>query len=106
MSQSFNITILRLKEVQGSESVSAFARRLEIPHRTLDSYLKGERKLSLDLALRVCAKCHVSADWLLGLTDQRAPFAEVPRQNNVSKTEGNEDKFPSFGRPICHSVRQ
>lgn len=106
MSQNLNIAVLRLKELQGAESVSAFARRLEMPHRTLDSYLKGERKLSLDLAFRVCAKCGVSADWLLGLTDQRSPFIEAPRENKVSKTPEIREKFPSFGRPVCRSVRQ
>lgn len=96
----------RLKELQGSNSVSAFARYLEMPQKTVDTYIKEQRKPSVEFVTRVCSKCHVSADWLLGLSDRRSPFIEVPRENNVSKTAENEDKFPSFIRPICRSVRQ
>ena len=102
----YKLLITRIKELQGEKSVSAFARYLEMPQKTVDTYINGERKPSVEFIMRVCSKCKVTSDWLLGLTDQRAPFIEVPRQNNVSKTEGKEDKFPSFGRPICRSVRQ
>lgn len=96
----------RLKELQGSDSVSAFARYLEMPQKTVDTYIKEQRKPSVEFVMRVCSKCHVSADWLLGLSDQRAPLIEAPRQNNVSKTFEMKEKFPSFVRPICRSVRQ
>lgn len=96
----------RLKELQGSDSVSAFARYLEMPQKTVDTYIKEQRKPSVEFVMRVCSKCHVSADWLLGLSDQRSPFFEVSRQNNVSKTEENDGRFASFARPICRSVRQ
>ena len=38
---------------------------------TLNSYLSGDRKPSIELIKRICANFHVSADWLLGLTDDR-----------------------------------
>ena len=106
MSNSFSVFVMRLRDLQGEESVSAFARRLQIKQQTLDACIKGQRKPSAELIYKVACNCHVSADWLLGLTDQRSPFIEVPRENNVSKTAENEDKFPSFIRPICRSVRQ
>jgi hypothetical protein len=68
--------------------------------------LSGKRKPSLDLVYRICDIYGSSIDWLLGLTDQRSPFIEAPRENKVSKTAENEDKFHSFIRPICRSVRQ
>ena len=37
--------------------------------KTVDFYMKGERKPSVELIVSVCSKCNVSADWLLGLTD-------------------------------------
>ena len=52
--------------------MSAFARTLEMPQNTVDCYIKGRRKPSVELILRVCTRFHVSADWLLGLTDVRA----------------------------------
>ena len=102
----YKLLITRIKELQGEKSVSAFARYLEIPQKTVDTYINGERKPSVEFIMRICSKCHVTSDWLLGLSDQRSPFIEVPRENKVSKTAGNEDKFPSFIRPVCRSVKQ
>ena len=106
MSNSFSVFVMRLRELQGEESVSAFARRLQIKQQTLDACIKGKRKPSAEMIYKVACNCKVTSDWLLGLTDQRAPFIEVPRQNNVSKTPEIRGKFPSFGRPVCRSVRQ
>lgn len=100
------IVIKRIKELQGDESENSMAKRLGISQVTLNYCLSGKRKPSLDLVYRICDIYGSSIDWLLGLTDQRSPFIEVPRENNVSKTAENEDKFPSFIRPICRSVRQ
>ena len=72
----FNTFILRLKELQGRESVSAFARRLKMPQNTLDCYMRGTRKPSLELFTRVCDTCGVSADWLLG----REATCTAPRE--------------------------
>lgn len=98
--------LTRLKELQGDNSVSAFARHLEMPQTTLNSYVLGLRKPSVELVERICLKCKVTSDWLLGLTDLRAPFIEAPRKNNLSKTAETQEKFPSFVRPICRTVRQ
>ena len=69
--QMQNLFITRLIELQGENTVTAFARYLELPQNTLDCYIKGRRKPSVELVLRVCKKCGVSADWLLGLSDDR-----------------------------------
>lgn len=63
--------ISRLKELRGSMSTSAFARVLDMPQTTLNSYFQGIRKPSVELVERICVKCGVSADWLLGLTEAR-----------------------------------
>ncbi len=66
MQKYFDAFLMRLKELQGGESVSAFARRLAMPQNTLDCYMRGTRKPSVELLTRVCDTCGVSADWLLG----------------------------------------
>ena len=66
MQKYFDSFLMRLKELQGDESVSAFARRLAMPQNTLDCYMRGTRKPSVELLTRVCDTCGVSADWLLG----------------------------------------
>lgn len=69
----YKIILTRLKTLQGDYSVSAFARFLEMPQKTVDTYINGQRKPSVEFILRVCSKFHVSADWLLGLSDTREP---------------------------------
>lgn len=65
--------LTRLKDIQGDLSVSAFARYLEMPQKTVDAYFKEQRKPSVEFVVRVCSKCGVSADWLLGLSETREP---------------------------------
>lgn len=57
----------RLNVCRNGMSVSAFARFLGLNQKTLDMYIKGERKPSVELVATVCSKCGCSADWLLGL---------------------------------------
>ena len=52
-------------------STSAFARMLDMPQTTLNSYFNGIRKPSVELVKRICVKCGCTADWLLGLSDAR-----------------------------------
>ena len=66
--------LTRLKELQGDIPVAAFARFLEMPQKTVDTYFKEQRKPSVEFIVRVCSKCGVSADWLLGLSETRAPL--------------------------------
>ena len=48
-------------------NVSEFARFLGMNQKSLDNYVKGQCKPSVELVVTVCIKCDVSADWLLGL---------------------------------------
>lgn len=73
MSKNFQIFLERLKSLQGDQSVSSFARFLGIPQKSLDNYTKGLRKPSVELVLLVCSKTGVSADYLLGLSDDPSP---------------------------------
>ena len=71
MCKKFSVTISRMKSLQGNMSVAAFARYIGIPQKTLDSCIKGERKPSVEIVMHICARCDCSADWLLGLSDER-----------------------------------
>lgn len=75
----------RLKELQGSNSVSAFARYLEMPQKTVDTYIKDQRKPSVEFVVRVCSKCGVSADWLLGLSEDRGGSQSAAPMKMVTK---------------------
>ena len=77
----------RLNELRGTASVTSFANSLGIQQRTLDRYLKGETKLSLELVLTVLSRTGVSADWLLGLSDERAPGGAVTSDARIAELE-------------------
>lgn len=77
----------RLDECRKGMSVSAFARHLGLNQKTVDLYIKGERKPSAELIIAVCSKCGVSADWLLGLTGDRTPTAH-PKLVRVETEHG------------------
>jgi len=59
----------RVEEVKKDLNTSAFARVLGMGQKTVDFYLKGERKPSVEFVVNICSKFGVSADWLLGLPD-------------------------------------
>ena len=84
--QMQNLFITRLIELQGENSVTSFARYLEIPQNTLDCYIKGRRKPSVELILRVCKKCGVSADWLLGLSEDLGGSQTAAPQPALTKS--------------------
>lgn len=60
----------RLAELKGDMTVSAFARLCDIPQPSMDKYMKG-RIPPIDVARQICSRLGVSADWLLGLSDER-----------------------------------
>ena len=63
--------LARIDELRNGQSVNSLAIALEMAQTTLNSYLSGKRKPSIELIKRICANYQVSADWLLGLTDDR-----------------------------------
>lgn len=91
----FKIILTRLKDLQGENSVSAFARFLEMPQKTVDTYINGQRKPSVEFIMRVCSKCHVSADWLLGLSEDRGDSQSSAPTPTVTKSRQKvcEPKF-------------
>ena len=79
-------------------SVSAFARHIGIPQKTLDSCIKGERKPSVEIVMHICTRCGCSADWLLGLSDVRGQAQSTvraakafPPQKNLGRIQSSPD---------------
>ena len=71
----------RLKEVRNSLSQNEFAKTLGIPQTSYSRYESGKNEPDYELLVAICRTFGVSADWLLGLTDER-----VPRGGNPSVT--------------------
>jgi transcriptional regulator with XRE-family HTH domain len=65
------ILIDRAKELKGARSVSSFAIHIGMSQQTVDNYLSLRQKPSLAFLYHICCSCQVSADYLLGFTDNR-----------------------------------
>lgn len=78
MKDFFTDVLFRLKTVQGELSTTEFARRCGIPQQTMDNQIRGARRTSIEVVAAVARAFGVSADWLLGLTDERVPRGGKP----------------------------
>ena len=61
----------RLEELQGEKTQKEFARSLGIPLNTYTNWLLHSRRPTMDAIISICTKLGESADWLLGLREQR-----------------------------------
>lgn len=85
-------------------SVSQFARKIGMNQKTVDFYMKGQRKPSVELIFSVCSSCNVSADWLLGLDDN----ATSPVQPSRGATKTVEESAKSISQDCrdCPTVKE
>ena len=81
-----SIFVTRLNELRGDASVSAFARLAQIPQPSMDKYLTG-RSPSIDILIKLSCRFGVASDWLLGLTDGRAPGGAVTSDARIAELE-------------------
>ena len=91
----------RLNECRNGASVSAFARLLGLNQKTLDLYIKVERKPSVELIVAVCSKCGRSADWLLGLQNA----VELEQTDWRSRAIIAEHKLARVNRALGHALK-
>lgn len=91
----------RLNKCRNGASVSAFARLLGLNQKTLDLYIKGERKPSVELIIAVCTKCGCSADWLLGLPS----VADLEQTDWRSRAFAAENKLSRVNRALGHALK-
>jgi len=73
MLNNFRDVISRVIELKNGVTTKEFSRKLGMTQQTVDLYLKGERKPSLEFIYNICCSFNVSADWLLGLPERGGP---------------------------------
>lgn len=64
----FANVVERARSLQQGATTVDFAAKLGMTQQTVDLYLKGSRKPSLEFVYKLCCAFDVSADWLLGLS--------------------------------------
>lgn len=67
MLKKFTDVIARVKLLQGDRANFELGRMLNMTPQTVDLYMRGKRKPSVEFILNVCSCFNVSADWLLGI---------------------------------------
>lgn len=77
----------RMKLLQGSRSQREFANSLNIPLNSYTNWFLYDRSPGIDTLFSVCTKLGVSADWLLGLSDDRSPGVAVASDTQTSDLE-------------------
>ena len=69
---SSNLFTKRLRELRGNLSQDDFALKIGTKQTTLSNWERGFREPNFNGLILISTSCEVSADWLLGLTDDRA----------------------------------
>lgn len=61
----------RIKTLIGGDSVSSFARRVGLKQASVDRYVKAVHAPNAEALMAIATHCRVTADWLLGLSDNK-----------------------------------
>lgn len=99
----------RLVELQGERTQKEFARYLGIPLNTYTNWLLHSRKPTMDAIVLICTKVSVSADWLLGLSDQKLDL--MKHLNECSEPEwmrralAAERKLEKVNGALTHALK-
>ena len=83
MLEIFEGVVLRAKELMGPMSVKQFALKLGMTQQTVDLYIKGARKPSVEFIYNICCSFNVSADWLLGISQSRDASIVAPNNSGA-----------------------
>lgn len=110
MKNSFTVVIERIKIVQNGQSTVAFAKMLGMTQQTVDQYLKGKNKPSLEFVMKVCSVFTESADWILGFTDTRNAVERVPnivrgnQKRHIQELKASAEKVVEKANDLLASV--
>ncbi len=80
-----DIFAIRIKQLRESLKMTQkeFSAHMGIKQQTLSGYERGLMKPPLDVAKRIAEKCHISIDWLCGLSDKMNTSDEIKTYADV-----------------------
>ncbi len=92
----FNKKLLgeRIKKVRGKKSQDVFAGEIGISRGALSYYENGEREPDAEIIYKICELCNVSADYLLGFTDNTTTDTDLKEICNYMNT--NEETIEAL----------
>lgn len=83
----------RLKELQGNMSATDFAKKIGLSRQTVGFYLNGDRIPDSETLIQICQTCHVSADWLLGLSPEKTLDSSAQSASRYTGLSGGAVEF-------------
>lgn len=92
----------RIKGLIGTDSVSAFARRIGIKQAAVDRYVKGLREPNADALRTIATACDVSTDWLLGISATPNGVTDTDWRNRALSAERKLDKVQ---KALAHALK-
>lgn len=67
----------RFRELQGERSNTEFADFLGLSRQTVGFYCNGDRLPDVITLIQIAERCNISADYLLGMTDEKTPDMNI-----------------------------
>ena len=92
MLKVFANVVERAKSLQQGMTTVEFAAKLGMTQQTVDLYLKGARKPSLEFVFRLCKAYNVSADWLIGLATTNEEGRDRGLNSRINALKGDADR--------------
>lgn len=98
----------RVDAVRADRTVTEFARDCGINQQTMFNYNKRTRVPSIETLAQICTTNVVSADWLLGFTDERtgtaAPVADTALQKEVEDLKRKFRELEAENRGLKYAL--
>ena len=98
----------RLDAVRADRTVTEFARDCGINQPTMFNYHRRTRVPSIETLAQICITNMISADWLLGFTDERtgtaAPVADAALQKEVEDLKRKLRELEAENRGLKYAL--
>lgn len=98
---------VRLKELRNSSSQSEMAASVGVKQQNWARWESGVVSPSADMIIEICRAHACSADWLLGLTEERAAARGAGAAEAVwrSRARAAEAKLERVSRALAHALK-
>lgn len=95
----------RLKYLREKENISRehLAKSLDITYSALSKYETGKREPDFEILQKIANYFNVSADYLLGRTDEQAPLSKQDKEEEEFQAFANDPELNVFYKELPES---
>jgi len=95
------VVFSRIESLVKGRSISQFARDCGIKQPVMDTYVKRKRMPVMENIVKICAANNVTADWLLGMSDQ-PDGASLDDKSLLKRCANAEQKLTRVNKALGH----